>query len=393
MRRTVKVIAFGTLACTALLWSAGSLMTHAAEPIRVGAVLSITGWAGSLGTPEKEALEIEVEKVNRQGGILGRQLELQVEDDQSNPTNSAIAATKLIRDRKVSSVIGSTLTVMCMSMLPIVESEQVLNVSLGAGHEITFPLKKWIFRIPPTDILLSPYMLKFAATSFGAKRIALLHATDASGMMGAKGIRDNVAKYGASIVITEKFDPKDTSMIPQLTKIRAANPDVILLYASAPPAIVIAKNYQQLGIDTRVIGSHGIPTPDFLAGAGKAVENGRWVMVVSKVAVGDKMPVDDPYRKNIYEPFLSDLKRKFGKAKVHPFHSNAYDGIHVVMEALKIAGTDDRAALRDAMEKVSFNGLLASYKYSPTDHDGIDIDRTVLPIVVRDGEFWPYKER
>jgi branched-chain amino acid transport system substrate-binding protein len=144
-------------------------------------------------------------------------------------------------------------------------------------------------------------------------------------------------------------------------------------------------------MDIPVIGSHGIPSPDFAKSASKAVENGRWILIASKAAVGDKMPPNDPYRKNIYEPFLKDLKEKFGKDKVHPFHANAYDGLHVIVEALKIAGADDRAVLRDAMEKVQFDGLLCSYKYSPTDHDGIDIERTVVPMTLKDGELWPYK--
>ena len=135
---------------------------RAAEPIKVGAVLSITGWAAALGTPELEAITIEVEKVNREGGILGRPLEVYFEDDQSNPTNSALAATKLIRDKKVCCLIGGSLTVTSMPLLPIVEREEIPNVSIGAGHEITYPLKRWIFRIPATDIRLSPVILKFA---------------------------------------------------------------------------------------------------------------------------------------------------------------------------------------------------------------------------------------
>jgi len=280
---------------------------------------------------------------------------------------------------------------MCMPMIPICEHEQVLYVSLGAGHEITFPIKKWVFRITPTDILLSPYMLKFATRTLAARKIALFHCTDASGMMGAKGISESVAKYGAPIIITEKFDPKDTNMIPQLTKIKAARPDVIILYGSAPPAAVIAKNYRQLGMEIPVVGSHAIPTPDFIKLAGKAVEDGRWILIASKSCVGDKMPADDPWRKNIFEPFMKELKEKFGRTMIHGNHGIGYDGIHVIKEALKIAGIDDRAALRDAMEKVTFDGLTSSYKYSAADHDGIDIERTVVPFIVKDGEFWPYK--
>jgi branched-chain amino acid transport system substrate-binding protein len=365
---------------------------RAAEPIKVGVVLGVTGWGGFLGTPTKEAITIAAEQVNRQGGVLGRQIELYIEDDQSNPTNSAIAATKLIRDRKVSIVIGSTLTVLSMPMLPIFEREQVPNISLGAGHEITDPLRKWVFRIPLTDYRLSPMMLKFTVGALGAKKIALFHGTDASGMMGAKGILDTINKFKGSIVITEKFDPKDTNMIPQLTKIKAANPDAIILYGTAAPASVIAKNYQQLGIKATVIASHGVPTTEFAKLAGKIVEDGRWIFYAPKCLYADQIPADDPWRKSVYDPFRKALMEKYRKSEVTPFHANGYDAMRIVIEALKIAGTDDRAALRDALEKVNYKGgLLADFKYSPTDHDG-QTGESMEPLIIKDGKWLPYKK-
>ena len=102
----------------------------AAEPIKIGVVLCVTGRGGFLGTPQKEAITVAVEEVNRQGGIFGRPIELYIEDDQSNPTNSAVAATKLIRDKKVCCVVGSSLVVACMAMIPICEREQVPHIPL-----------------------------------------------------------------------------------------------------------------------------------------------------------------------------------------------------------------------------------------------------------------------
>jgi branched-chain amino acid transport system substrate-binding protein len=363
----------------------------AAEPIKIGGVFSITGWAGAMGTPDKEAITIAAEEVNRRGGVLGRQIELYFEDDQSNPTNSAIAATKLIRDKKVSILLGGTITVFCMPILPIVEKEQVPMFAFGAGHEITMPLRKWVFRIPLTDYRLSPIMLKFTAGTLGAKKIALLHSTDSSGMMGAKGITDSIANYKASLVITEKFDPKDTNMIPQLTKIKAANPDAIILYTSTAPAAVIAKNYQQLGMTLPVIASHGVPTPEFLKLAGKIVENGRWIVYGMKPLYAEQVSLDDPWRKNVYEPFKKALKEKYGKSDVTSFHANGYDSLLMTVEALKIAGTDERAVLRDALEKVKYSkGLLnAVWAFSPTDHDG-QTGYGVEPLIVKDGKWWPY---
>jgi branched-chain amino acid transport system substrate-binding protein len=267
------------------------------------------------------------------------------------------------------------------------------NISLGAGHEITVPLKRWIFRIPLTDYRLSPLMLQFTVNKLGARKIALLHSRDASGMMGAKGIMDTIDQYkGASIAITEEFEPQDTTMIPQLTKIKAAKPDAIILYTSAAPAAVVAKNWQQLGMEkTIVIGSHGIPTADFTKLAGKIVEGGQWVLFGSKDSYGDQISPSDPWRKNIYEPFKKALKEKYGKDDYQPPYGTAHEALHIAVEAIKIAGTDDRAALRDALEKVKYeDGMIGDYAYSPTDHDGL-APGAYGPMIVKDMKWRPYK--
>ena len=387
----MKNIGLIGLVFSLLLFAGGRPCLGAEEPIKIGAVLAITGWAGNFGTPQKEGITIVAEEANRRGGVLGRQIEVYFEDDQSNPTNSVIAATKLIRDKKVSYVIGSTLTVFCMAMIPICESEQVPNLASGTGHEITVPLKKWIFRLPLSDYRSAPTLLKFSTNTLGARKIALLHSSDSSGMMGAKGIVEYADKFGASIIITEMFDPKDTNMIPQLTKVKAANPEAIILFTNAASASVVAKNYQQLGMEIPVVACHAIPTPEFMKLAGKIAEEKPWVIFGVKDRYADRLPPDDPYRKNLLDPIKKAIKDRYGKTDISPFHMNSHDAMHIVIEALKIAGTDNRAALRDAMEKVQYKGLIGDFAYSPTDHDG-QTGESEEPLIIKDGEFWPYKK-
>jgi len=371
-----------------LLWIIEGKPLQAAEPIKIGVILSITGRGGFLGTPEKEAITAVVEEVNRKGGLFGRQIELYFEDDQSNPTNSAIAATKLIRDKKVCCLLGSSLVVGCMAILPICEREEVVQVALAP---ISIPLKKWIFCVPVTDYRLAQRMLKFTVETLGARKIALLHSSDTYGMNGAQGVIDTIDKHGASLVITEKFEPADTSMIPQLTKVKAARPEAIILYANAVPASVIAKNCQQLGMETPVVGSGGIPTPDFLKLAGKIAEGGRWIIFGLEDLYADRMPPDDPYRKNLYDPVMKAIQEKYGKTEWNGFYRNGHDPIRIAIEGLKIAGTDDRAALRDALEKVRFKGFLGDFKYSPTDHEGT-LGEAFVPVIIKEGKYWPYKK-
>jgi branched-chain amino acid transport system substrate-binding protein len=382
--------------CVGLIGLAFSLLlvvegkpSGAAEPIKIGVVLSLTGRGGFIGTPEKEAITIVAGEVNRRGGVLGRQLEVYFEDDQSNPTNSAVAATKLIRDKKVCCVIGSSLTVGCMAIIPICEREEVLQL---VPTPVTDPFRKWVFKPVLTDYRVAQMMLQFTVETLGARKIALLHSTDAHGMGGAKGVTENSDRYGASIAITENFEPADTSIIPQLTKIKAARPDAILLYANAAPAAVVAKNYHQLGMETTVIGSQGIPSPEFVRLAGKIAEESRWITFSVKSIYAERLPPDDPFRKNLFDPFMKALKEEYGKTEYATFHANGHDSMRILVGALKIAGTDDRVALRDALEKVKVQGLLCDFAFSPTDHDGNTRGESYVPLILKDGKWGPYKK-
>jgi branched-chain amino acid transport system substrate-binding protein len=275
-----------------------------------------------------------------------------------------------------------------MAMLPICESEEVPQVPLPP---LTIPLKKWIFTVNLTDYTLAQRMLKFTVETLGARKIALLHSTDTYGVNGAQGIIDTIDKQGASLVISEKFEPTDTNMIPQLTKVKAAQPDAIILYANAVPAAVIAKNYQQLGMEAQVVGSSGIPTLDFIKLTGKITEGGRWIIFCLKDLYLDQIPPEDPFRKNLVDPLMRALKEKFGWTEWNGMCRNGYDAINIVIEALKIAKTDNRAAIRDALEKVRFTGFLGDFKYSPTDHAGIT-GEAFVPVIIKDGKYSPYKK-
>ena len=113
--------------CLVFLCVVGGFLkpAQAAEPIRIGVVLSISGWGGAIGTPEREAMVVVAEDVNRKGGVMGRPIELLVEDDQSSPTTAVIAATKLARDEKVCMVLGPSISDSGMAMIPIMEKEEV----------------------------------------------------------------------------------------------------------------------------------------------------------------------------------------------------------------------------------------------------------------------------
>ena len=361
---------------------------RAEDTLKVGVVHCLTGRGGFLGTPFNEGITMMVERLNRQGGIIGKKMELFFEDDQSNPTNAALSATKLIRDKKVSVLLSATLVVCEMAIVPICENEEIPTVVFSP---LTIPTKKWSFLTAPTDYRLGMRMLKFTTEVLGAKKIAILHTTDTYGMNGIKPFLDNTEKFGASIIIIEKFEPADTNVIPQLTKIKAAKPDVIILFATSTPSTVAVKNYRQLGMDNYVVGGGGIPSVEFLKVAGKFAEGGRFIPFGTKNLYADLVPKDDPWRKQLYEPFMDGMKERWGRTDFTQFYANVNDAMHILFQGINNAGKDDRAAIRDGLEKVTYSGLMGDFAYSPTDHDGTK-GEAFGPIIVKDGKWAPFKK-
>jgi branched-chain amino acid transport system substrate-binding protein len=362
----------------------------AAEPIKIGAIISITGWAGSLGTGQKEAYEVLVDDINKKGGVLGRQIEVYIEDDKSVPTNALIAATKLVKDKKVCALLGPTITDSGMAVIPMADEEKIPYVVLGP---IVTPLKKWVFLTGPGDARAATHIVEYAVKSLRAKKIAVLYVAENYGMTGYKIMQNEIMKYPeASIVIAEKLESKDTNMIPQLMKIKAANPDLLIPYAAGAPTSIIAKNYKQLGMTTPVLAPGAVPMPDFLKLAGNIAEEAKWIFLGFPLIVAEQLPATDPFRKNLYDPFKIMLQDKFGKEKIlNVFHVGPYDGLGILLAAIKQAGSDNPAAIRDALEKVKFNGFLGPYGATATDHQGSQVDTEIM-MTLKNGRMVPYKK-
>ncbi len=359
---------------------------QAKEPYRIGAVLSITGFAGAFGTGQKESIDSLVDTVNKSGGINGTKVELFIEDDQSQPTNANIAVSKLINDNKVHAVLGSTLTNSCMAIIPTIEKAEVPNISYGAGYEIARPTKKWVFQNGPTDEGLAPEMIKFGAKVLKGKKAAIIYSTDASGQMGGRKLKEIAPQYGLQIVDVEEFGPADTNMVPQLTKINRSKPDVLFVYSTSQGAGIVAKNAKQLGMKVPIVGSHGIPMPRFLQVAGDAAEG--WILFTQKATIGTKVPSSDPWRKR-FDEFVRITHAKYPNSVCDTFAANAYDSVGILLEAFRKAGNKNED-LKSALENATHSGVNGDYRYTPQDHAGFDASKEI-PVTVKAGQFEMYK--
>lgn len=334
--------------------------------IKLGLVLSLTGFAGAFGTSEKEAVIMAVEAANAAGGVNGKQIELFVEDDQSESSKAAIAATRLIKDTNVDIIIGGTLTNMCMPILPVVNAEKIPYIALGAGTQITDPFSEWVYRIILSDKYVGNLMLEVASKILKAKTAAVLYSTDASGVLGSKVLSDEAARYGLQVIASEKFEPNDTNMTAQLTKIKSSNPEIMFLWTSAQSAGIVAKNYRQLGLTFPVLVSHGAGSYKLFEVAGDAAEG--WYVMASNTVMMEELPAEHTWRKK-YDVYKATYEKRWGKPP-DSWAANSYDAVYLLFDAIRKGGYD-RASIREALDKAEFDGIAEHYRYSPTDHDGI----------------------
>lgn len=372
----------------------GVVLAAGQPPVRIGAVFSLIGkgnFVGPLvGGPMRWAAKAVADDLNRKGGVLGRQIELFVEDDHADPEAAAAATLKLIKERKVSIVIGPSNTSSTGPMVRVCEQEQV---PLIVTNPAVTPFQRWVFHLGAGEVRGAQHMAGFAARTLLAKRIAVLHDSSDYGVEGGKYLLESFKRHPEVTVVAQgQFDPTEKSMLEQLSNIGSANPDLIVLYTNGPEAAIMAKAYRQMGITTPVLGSHGVPTTDFLRLAGETAEKYRWVMLGSEIAIADKLPANDPYRRDLYDPFVKLMKAKYKRLFTKPsvYQAAAYDGIMVAVQAIKEAGTDNRADVRNALEQIRWKGFTGSFACTPLDHQGSPAD-TSPAIAVRGGAYAPYK--
>ena len=356
------------ISCTALAF--GALSAFAAEPIKIGSVLSVTGPAAFLGDPELKTLQMYVEDINKKGGVLGRPLELVHYDDGSDASKANSFAKRLIEDDKIDVLVGGTTTGSTMSMVPLVEKAGIPFISLAGAVVIVEPVKKFVFKTPHTDRMAAEKVFE-DMKKHNITKVALFSETSGFGQSGKKETEGVAAKYGITLVANETYGPKDTDMSPQLTKIKnAPGVQAVFIFGLGQGPAIATKNYKQLGITLPLYQSHGVASNEFLTLAGPAAEGVR--LPSPAQLIPEKLAANDA-QKPVVTAYEKAYKAKY-KQDVSTFGGYAYDGLMLAVDAIKRAGSTDKAKVRDALEATKgFVGTSGTFNMSPTDHMGLNL--------------------
>src|ERR1035437_1983801 len=361
---------FKKLLILSAILAASTAPALAQDTIKIGAFLSVSGPAAFLGDPEQKTLELYVDKINAEGGVLGRKLQLVSYDDSGDAEKARTSTKRLIEQDKVDIIVGGSTTGATMAAVSLVEAAQMPFISLAGAVVIIEPTKKWVFKTPHTDRMASEKV--FAdLNSRNLTKLALISGTGGFDKSMRAECLKVAPNYKIQVVADEVYGAGDTDMTAQLTKIKnTAGVQAVLNAGFGPGPAIVTKNYRQIGVAVPLYQSHGVGTKEFIKLAGAAADGVR--LPASALLVADTLPASDPQRA-VLVSYKHEYESHF-KSDVSTFGGHAYDGLMLAVEAIKKAGSTDKAKVRDALESIhGYMGTAGVVNMSPTDHMGLDL--------------------
>lgn len=309
--------------------------------IQIGAVLPISGDIAALGQSSKNSLQLLEEQVNSKGGVLGKKVKFLIEDDENKPANSANVAQKLI-SQKVVGIVGSYSSKCSIAMGPVVNSAKVPMITGTSTNPKVTEAGEYVFRACFIDPFQGTVIAKYASEDLKAKTAAVLYDVGNDYSKGlAEFFQDGFKKLGGNVVGVETYANGDQDFNAQLTKIKALNPDVLILPDMYSNVGLITKQARALGIKATFLGGDGWDSPDLFKIGGDSV-NGSYF--VNHFSPEDTSP-------QVVE-FSKQYKAKYN-ATPDATSGLTYDAGSLLIKAIEKAGSTEPDKIKDAMKSLS----------------------------------------
>jgi branched-chain amino acid transport system substrate-binding protein len=345
-------------------------LAQAADPITLGAVLSLTGPGAGLGQAERNGIQLAERAINRNGGVQGRALRVLIEDDGSKADIAKSKAEELIFDRKVRAMIGPSLTASTGAVAAITNAQKLAQIAItGLGPSIELRYKSLYHAMPP-QTLNAQAMLEYTAKGLNGRKVGVLHDSG-YGQLVMNALQAQAASYGIEFVSVEKFEVGATDVSTQAAKVRASNPAVVFVIATNP---VPFRNARQMRIEQPIVSAIGSSAYQYVSGMG---EFGHDIVFPEFVVGEDPLPHQ--------AEFVALYKQAYG-ALPKNYEAAGWDAVHMIARALQKLGPD---ATPEAVAKAlrePYNGVLATYDFGASDMTGIELSSYVYSKLVN-GKF------
>jgi branched-chain amino acid transport system substrate-binding protein len=350
------------------------LPAAAQEKLKLGLVAAMSGQSAKSGEAIVRGLTIAADEVNAKGGVLGKQIELIVRDDESNPAKGAIAARELAQREKVAALFGGLDTPVSLAIVPFANSAKVPFMGVwAAGTPITRngAAENYVFRVSAVDELVDIALVDYAVKKYGAKKPGMILFNNSWGESNEKGLKKALEAKGMTYAGIEKFEGNDVDVVPQLTRLKQAGADALFLVANVAPSSQVVKSLDRMGWDVPIVSHWGPAGGRFSELAGPSAAKVHFIQTYS--FAGKLSPKG--------EAVLAALKKKYPEIKtladVTPAVgiANAYDAMHLTALAIAKAGSVEGPKIRQGFYDIdTYEGLIKTYQkpFTPVNHDALN---------------------
>ncbi|MGE4373811.1 MAG: penicillin-binding protein activator [Xanthobacter sp.] len=368
-------MAFALMASTSAL---------AQDTIKIGVNQPLTGPFAASGTYVTNGAKIAADQINAKGGVLGKQIELVIEDNKSNPTEAAAVAEKLITSDKVPVMMGAWGSSLTLATMPKLEEYSIpMVVETSSSGKITKSGNPYVFRIAPPSSVEAEAFIPIAE-KLGLKKVDFLVINNDWGRGAAKAFGDQLKSKGIEVGLVETMDQSSQDMSAQIAKLKASDADTIMVTAAVDQLTLLFKQMAALGVKKRVITTGGSQNPDQIIAQAGPTANGTMHLTLFLPWWPDKTPNPET---TAY--FLEEWKKRGYDFAGTTESFRGYDGIRTIAAAIEAAGSADPAAIKDGLWKVDIVGLNGPIKFHKDGPEGAESGQTqpeVYLIAIEDGK-------
>ena len=308
------------------------------DTVKIGEFGSLTGDNASFGTSQNEGVQMAVEEINNAGGVLGKKLDLTVEDNQTKQGQTTTIVRKLISQDHVEALIGEVASSKTLEAAPIAQEAKIPLIATAATNPKVTQVGDYIFRVCFIDDFQAAVIARFVLENLHKSKVAFMTDVKQDYSVGlTKFAKDYFLKNGGKIVKEQSYSSGDKDFRAQLTDIKSANPDVIIITGYYPEASLIILQARQLGIKSTFVGGDGWDGSSLIPVAGKAIEGSYYSTHFSTENTSPAV-----------QDFVQKYKKKYNKTP-DAFAALGYDAVNLLADAIKRAGGTDPQKLRDAI--------------------------------------------
>ncbi|MGV3530865.1 MAG: ABC transporter substrate-binding protein [Chthoniobacteraceae bacterium] len=338
----------------------------------MGEFASLTGGTASFGQASHNGTQMAVDEINASGGVLGKPLRLITEDDQSKAGEAATVVRKLISREKVVAVLGEVASSRSLEAAPIAQQAKIPMITPASTNPRVTEIGDYIFRICFIDPFQGTVVSKFALNK-GWKKVAVLTDVKQDYSVGlSQYFKEHFSKNGGTIVAEQSYSSGDSDFNAQLTSLKAAAPEAILVSGYYTEAGLIARQARQLGVNVPLLGGDGWDSPSLVEVAGNSMEG---------CFFSNHFSVEDPDPR--IQEFVKKYQAKFGQTP-DAMSALGYDSAMILADAIKRAGTTDSAPLRDALAKTAdFQAITGKI----TLDEQRNAQKSAVILTIKDGKF------